>query len=276
MASPTTSMSSSASRIIRKPPRISAWSSAISTRMVTAARPVAGDREPRTDEEPAAGTRARSSSVAAEERHALAHPDQAVAARRRPPAAGPRRRRSTSSVDRLAAVAQQRRARGAVPAVLQRVRERLLDDAIGGQVDAGRQRPGVAFDDQLHRRVPSRASVPSSSSSRSNPGCGARVGVDLASDVRSRPHLGETGPTGLLDPLSARSASSGSSREHRPRARPPARPSRSCCARPRRGARARSGSARAPRRRVPPARARVRVAGAGSTRPARSRTARPP
>jgi hypothetical protein len=74
-ASPTTSMSSLASRIMRKPPRTSAWSSAITIRTLTARAPEAGVR--------GRGSR-RQAAVrlerAAEQGCPLPHPRESVAA----------------------------------------------------------------------------------------------------------------------------------------------------------------------------------------------------
>ena len=43
--------------------------------------------------------------------------------------------------------------RGGVLGVPKRVRERLLDDAVGRHVESGRQRPGLAVDLQVHRQT---------------------------------------------------------------------------------------------------------------------------
>src|SRR4051794_26098437 len=92
-ASPTTSRSSSASRIILNPARTSAWSSAIRMRTVISGvssgkaergYPRSGmlrppiESDPGADLEAAAGAPARV-QVAAEDAHALAHADEAVA-----------------------------------------------------------------------------------------------------------------------------------------------------------------------------------------------------
>ena len=148
IASPTTSMSSSASRIMRNPPRIApgrrrsarGWS-----RLRAAVDRRSGCRARTTNPPPG---RAPVSIVAAQERDALAHPDQSAAAPSAP-AAAPTPSSVTSTRSRSCRVAQQHARVGAVPAVLQRVRERLLHDAIAGEVDADRQRRGVAFGDEL-------------------------------------------------------------------------------------------------------------------------------
>ena len=89
-ASPMTSRSSSASRIILKPARTSAWSSAIRTRTVLMPRPrgqrrllLALEREHARHLEAAAAP-APGVQLAAVHRDALAHADEAVAAAAEP------------------------------------------------------------------------------------------------------------------------------------------------------------------------------------------------
>ena len=95
LASPTTSMSSSASRIIRNPARTIAWSST-STTLIVMPRPRSAERwrARRTRLGSGAGT-----EVAAVQGRPLAHPDQPVAALAARPAAraGRRRRRAPRS-----------------------------------------------------------------------------------------------------------------------------------------------------------------------------------
>ena len=55
-------------------------------------------------------------------------------------------------LERVGAVAQRAPRRARSPGVLERVRERLLHDPVGGQVDARRQRPRLALDAQLDRQ----------------------------------------------------------------------------------------------------------------------------
>src|SRR4029453_5001981 len=84
---------------------------------------------------------------AAVHRHALAHTREpvtagAVLALRRPPVV------RDLEVDGVPAVADgPPRVRG--PCVLDRVRQRLLDDPVGGEVEAGRELDRVALDCQL-------------------------------------------------------------------------------------------------------------------------------
>ena len=77
-ASATTSMSGSPSRIMRKPARISSWSSTIRTRIVIRRRSRVG--EPRLDREAAALARP-GRERAAVQGDPLAHADEPVAAR---------------------------------------------------------------------------------------------------------------------------------------------------------------------------------------------------
>src|SRR4051812_16508280 len=131
-ASPTTSMSGSASRIILKPARTSAWSSAISTRINVPPAPRAVWRA-RRSLHPFC-TRLRSPP---EHRNAFAHAHEALAGH------GAIRGMSRDAtpivayVDlhvMLAVSDGHLGARG--PGVLERVPERLLDDPEGRQVDA--------------------------------------------------------------------------------------------------------------------------------------------
>ena len=143
-ASPTTSMSSCASRIIRKPARTSAWSSAMSTRIIAARAGCGRGRRSRR-----AGP-GRRRACRRRPRRARASPRARGRRRCRCRACGGRRRRSRHH--RGVVVAQDDR--GARRAgVLARVRERLLDDPVQRQLDAARQRPRRPLDAQLDRHA---------------------------------------------------------------------------------------------------------------------------
>src|SRR3954452_17849933 len=165
-ASPTTSRSSSASRIILNPARTSAWSSAIRMRTVISGvssakaergypcsvilRPTV-EWNPGADLEAAAGARA-GVQLAPEDAHALAHADEAVAsaaqATGRP---GPRPPIADVQREVLSPIGDVHlgRYRGRV---LDGVGDRLLDHAIGGVLDALGQRAALALDGQRHRQ----------------------------------------------------------------------------------------------------------------------------
>ena len=138
------------SRISRKPLRTSAWSSAISD---------ADHADPSTAARRGRGSRRRrprpALERAAEERDALAHPDEPV------PAAGGRRAGAGAVVgtSRLSdlRLAVERTLPRRTGRVLRDVRQRLLDDPVGGEVDAGW----------------SGRSLPRTSSVDVEPGCGA-------------------------------------------------------------------------------------------------------
>src|SRR5215211_5054921 len=120
-ASPTTSMSSSASRIMRKP----------GPQAVASFRPRARLEHAAVDRDP------------------LAHANEAVAA-------------AVAAADALAVVAHgdldfpgaiaDEYLRPLCPRMLERVGEALLDEAVGGEVDAGGERLWVALDAQLDRQ----------------------------------------------------------------------------------------------------------------------------
>ena len=133
-ASPTTSRSGCASRIMRRPARTSAWSSAIED--ADHSPPPSSGRRARTAKPPP-GSRA-GLQLAAVELDALAHADEPVAVRARRPG-GRRRRRRTSSASEAGVVAHRHRGRDAA-GVLEHVRQRLLDHAVRRSVDARSQR----------------------------------------------------------------------------------------------------------------------------------------
>ena len=266
--SPTTSMSSSASRIIRKPARISAWSSTSSTRMLMPAPAVGwgAARAPRS-RRPARGPPAR----APVHRGALAHADEAVAA------AGVAQlvvvaRALAVVLDAqhdLVRLVRDRHAGARARRVLERVGERLLDDPVRRQVD-----PGGQLDRRRRSRAAPRAGPPRArgAPARRRARCSARPRAVAPSPRR-------TGPNRCRISASAsrpvRSISDGRLHgalrvllEHL-RAPPPGPPSRSGCARARRAARARSGCARARWRAARPPRARA--ARAPPSRTARAR-----
>ena len=166
-ASPTTSMSGSASRITRKPLRTSAWSSAISDADhvgVSERAAVRGRRSRR---------RVRRRPRACRRR---ARPARASRSVRGPAVA--RSARPCAVVDDLeldrVAARSGRRPRRRRPGVLERVGQRLLHDPVGGEVDAGRAAargsPSIAqLDRQPGRRAPARRAI----GSEPSPGCGA-------------------------------------------------------------------------------------------------------
>ncbi len=153
-ASPTTSRSGRASRIMRKPPRTSAWSSASTTRMLTE-RTSSGSARARGSRRrsPARPRACRPASP-----RARACPRCRGRSRRLTDCCRRDRRRAISSSSTPAARADRHlgAARARVP---QRVRERLLDDPVRRQVDAGGQR--------AERRRPRCGSVTSSPAARS-------------------------------------------------------------------------------------------------------------
>ena len=142
-ASPTMSVSGSASRILRRPTRTRAWSSAIRTR-----RHRIGSRTRTAN--PPLGCRP-ASRLAAVECHALAHADEPVTAARD-------WRRVAGAVvgdlelERVRAVANVD-ARARLTCVLERVRQRLLHDPVGRQLDPDRQLASLAFDLELDRKA---------------------------------------------------------------------------------------------------------------------------
>ena len=94
----------------------------------------------------------------------------------RPPARTPRARR-----------------RARRPGVLERVRERLLDDAVGRQVDARRQLDALAVDARPRPAGPAARTCSASASSRASEGCGERA--SCSSSWRSRPSRRRISPS---------------------------------------------------------------------------------
>ena len=133
-ASPTTSMSGSASRIMRKPLRTSSWSSAMHDRIIL--RP--GQRQADAHREPASGGGAASSSPP---RSARARASRSARGRR----AARARLRAGAVVDDLELDASGRSRRASArraAAMPAHVRQRLLHDPVGGRsTPAGRARP---------------------------------------------------------------------------------------------------------------------------------------
>ena len=185
-ASPTTSMSGSSSRIIRNPVRTSAWSSTSSTRIASCRRPPASDRAAGgacTRKPVGVGPASKSPPYSADP---LAHADQAATA---VPALSPMSRRPLppSSVDldleRARLVGEPDPGPGAAR-VLERVGERLLDDPVGGQLDAGVERRGARPPSTARPAGRPRGPPRSSSPRRSRPGIGAGRVVAVASPRR--------------------------------------------------------------------------------------------
>src|SRR5689334_19163537 len=155
-ASPTTSRSSSASRIILNPARTSAWSSAIRMRTLTclgylreASSPALGwctmsclapEREPGADAVAAAAAQP-GVQLAAVERHALAD-------------AGERADDLAAVVadldDDLVGAVFDAHVGAPRARVLERRAQRELDDAVGREVDARRQLADRALDHEMH------------------------------------------------------------------------------------------------------------------------------
>src|ERR1700694_5625259 len=158
-ASPTTSRSGWASRIIRKPARISAWSSTMRTRIRPPPCPPPGAGEgvlaaiarkrggsewkAGVDRESAGGIASRL-KLAAEERDPLAHPDQPVSRRGgRVTAVACAVVANIEGEHPLRVVHPDIDAPGA--RVFKDVGGCLLHDPVGGQVDRGRKRPRFAI-----------------------------------------------------------------------------------------------------------------------------------
>ena len=198
-ASPTTSISPVASSTARKPARISGWSSAISEpqRRLTAAAP----RAPRSRAVAAAAGLER----AAEQRDPLAHADGARARAGRAPALGAGAVVEDRQLELVGAVAQAHL--GAQrPRVLDHVGQRLLDDPVGREVDAGRQRPRLrprprarprarrrararSARGRRGRREPARARVPrhpAGAARRASVHLGQRLAADRRRSARRR------------------------------------------------------------------------------------------
>src|SRR5437764_2446662 len=154
-ASPTTSRSGCASRIIRKPARTSAWSSTIRTLIMPPPCPppegegvLAGIEGQAGVDGEAAGGIAPRAQLTTEERDPFAHPDQSMSGRRR--RIGAVAGTVIADVDGehgFRVVHPDVDAAGA--GVLEHVGGCLLHDSIGRQVDPRRQRPRLA----LHSRI---------------------------------------------------------------------------------------------------------------------------
>ena len=95
--------------------------------------------------------------------------------RRRLPAPLPRSEMTTSSAVGVPARAAPRS--GAAPGVLDRVRQRLLDDPVDGGLGAGGQLAGLALDARAETGSPACAARSTSASSSSSVGCGAMAGA---------------------------------------------------------------------------------------------------
>ena len=100
---------------------------------------------------PAAGPRS-GLELAAVDGDALAHPDETVAAALRLPVGEPRPSSLTTSSTPSSPVADDHLGPGGVR-VLHRVRQAFLDEAVGGEVDAGRQLGRVALDLDVDREA---------------------------------------------------------------------------------------------------------------------------
>ena len=143
---PTTSMSASVSRMRRSPERTICSSSA-STTVMLMCPPCRSGRRARTAKPPSARGPASSSPLNVATRSRM--PTQAAAARRRDRRRRRGRRRATSMRERVRLVAHVHR-RVRLAGVLERVGQRLLDDAVGGEVEAGRQRPRLPLHAERH------------------------------------------------------------------------------------------------------------------------------
>ena len=185
----------SASRIMRKPARTSAWSSAIRTRITAGStrreRPVDARR-------PALGPARRARRRTARTRSRIPTSPWPAPL---DPCAG-----LATVVDDLELEAGRLAANGrpdvgAGAGVLDRVGERLLHDAVRGEVDARRERRGVALDRRASPAARRRATArPAASSSRSV-GCGRERGVrrPASQDAEQAAHLGQRLAAGVLD-----------------------------------------------------------------------------
>ena len=167
------------------PARTSAWSSASRTRIIARRRTEAprGRRiRPR---------RADRVERATDDRDTLAQADQAVA---RAVAVAPHRgRRRGSRARRRPLRSGCARAPAPGPACLSDVRERLLHDAVRGEVDAGRQLDRVALDVELDREARPPAARSARSGMRASDGSGARASSSSLS--RSSPSRRRISPS---------------------------------------------------------------------------------
>ena len=258
-------MSGCASRIIRKPARTSAWSSATSTRRVGA--PAADRPRPR-----ASGALAGTSCVAARrqpgpdgvaaaepgtdldpsagQRRPLAHPDQAasgaVAVRGRLRAAPAGAVVEDLDPELVGLLREVDHGPGTVR-VAERVRQRLLDDPVGGHVDARRERSPVAGRSRARRAGrrsqparPARRAGPRRAAARARPPSAGPALPSRRAAVRARVPLllvdlrqGADEPRSSLiaarpvDSIARSASSPGSARSVEPAGRPrPGSPSR--------------------------------------------------
>ena len=260
-ASATTSMPS-AVRIIRKPVRTSAWSSATTTRTASRHRTSTGSWA-------AAG--ARGMPPRAGTHRGCAGPRRASRRRRASRSRRPIRPRplpasadggrvppvSVTSICRRVGPVVDTDGRRRAGRVLDRVGQRLLHDPVGGQVDAGRHRGSRRprhrqLDRQSRGRGPGRPGT----RARPVPGCGARSSVSPSGGQQPHhvPQLGHRGPAAASTASSASRAWSGRRRPAPCGPRRPGSPSRSRCGSRRRAAPARSGPAPPRRRGGPPRR----------------------
>ena len=149
-ASPTTSIPSSSARIIRKPVRTSCLvvDQQDADAHAADAAPSIGRRAVTTNPVAVGWATQR----AAQHRRPLPHPDQAAALVRRLDAwpARPGPRSSATVISRASDGVAHDHARVAAARVLERVRERLLDDPVGGDLEARVERALVALDHELH------------------------------------------------------------------------------------------------------------------------------
>src|SRR4051794_35733650 len=173
------------------------------------------EREARADAEAAAGS-GSDLELAAVEGDPLAHADQSVPAVRLARCAGaivvdlePQRVRLVVHSDPCA--------RGA--GVLERIRERFLHDAIGGELDPGRQRLGLAVDDEVRWQ----AGSPQLLGERRKVGeaglgseCGRALRLVLH-DADEAAHVGQRLVAGLLDDQQRLARAAGVRVEQQPR-----------------------------------------------------------
>ena len=188
--------------------------------------------------------------VAATQRDALAH------ARAGPARRGPRRRRGAAArpfvgvrdveFESVVGPAQQHDRPGAVAGVLQRVGERFLHDAVGGEVAAHRQRERLALEVQLDRQAGVARALDELVEAGERRLRLAHRAVSSPSRIRPsrrRSSLERLAPA-ALDLAQRRHRLARVARRARAAPRPTGRPSPKRSARRRRAARARSGGAR--------------------------------
>ena len=267
-ASPTSSRSGWASRTIRKPMRSSSWSSTRTIdvrRSCPARRWAAGEREPRR----ASASRCR--RAAGPRRSCRRRPRRARACRaaRRPSGAAtavpaPWSRTSTATV--VGAEGQRDLRAGAGARVLERVGQRLLDDPVDRQLQAGRDRAGGLTGDLVAHRQAGAAHLLDERVEPAQAGLGRqrraprprrrarRAGRPAAGASRSAPG-GRCARRATSPPRRGRAR-----RGPRSRRRRPGRSSPTGCGRRCRASRARSASARPPPPAGPAGRARAPAA----------------